>query len=165
MEAIVRDNSPCGSTSEGGPSRWRASTADGPEEPYEALIGVLNNPRSISSAGSWTIRPMPPTWSRRCFWGLSERRGPSRRKHTQDLDLPHRGKPGGPLPQVVRLALAPEGQSPANSAPRRPSAVNPKFRAPLLLREIEGLSYQEISEILNVSPATVKSRIQQGRDA
>jgi RNA polymerase sigma-70 factor (ECF subfamily) len=45
------------------------------------------------------------------------------------------------------------------------SMVNPKFRAALVLREIEGLSYEEISEILDVSLGTVKSRILRGRDA
>ncbi len=43
--------------------------------------------------------------------------------------------------------------------------VNPKFRAALVLREMEGLSYEEISEILDVSLGTVKSRILRGRDA
>ncbi len=45
------------------------------------------------------------------------------------------------------------------------SMLNPKFRAALVLREIEGLSYEEISEILDVSLGTVKSRILRGRDA
>jgi RNA polymerase sigma-70 factor (ECF subfamily) len=45
------------------------------------------------------------------------------------------------------------------------SQVNPKFRAALVLREIEGLSYEEISEILDISLGTVKSRILRGRDA
>lgn len=43
--------------------------------------------------------------------------------------------------------------------------VNPNFRAALVLREIEGLSYEEIAEILGVSLGTVKSRILRGRDA
>src|SRR5262249_27808938 len=43
--------------------------------------------------------------------------------------------------------------------------VNPKFRAALVLREIEGLSYEEIAEILEISLGTVKSRILRGRDA
>jgi RNA polymerase sigma-70 factor (ECF subfamily) len=43
--------------------------------------------------------------------------------------------------------------------------VNPKFRAALVLREMEGLSYEEISEILDISLGTVKSRILRGRDA
>ena len=43
--------------------------------------------------------------------------------------------------------------------------VNPKFRAALVLREIEGMSYEEIGEILEISLGTVKSRILRGRDA
>jgi len=44
-------------------------------------------------------------------------------------------------------------------------AVNPKFRAALVLREIEGLSYGEVAEILQISLGTVKSRILRGREA
>jgi len=43
--------------------------------------------------------------------------------------------------------------------------VNPAFRAALVLREIEGLSYEEIAEILEISLGTVKSRILRGREA
>ncbi len=43
--------------------------------------------------------------------------------------------------------------------------VNPHFRAALVLREIEGMSYEEIAEILDISLGTVKSRILRGRDA
>lgn len=43
--------------------------------------------------------------------------------------------------------------------------VNPRFRSALVLREIEGLSYEEIADILEISLGTVKSRILRGRDA
>lgn len=43
--------------------------------------------------------------------------------------------------------------------------INPSFRAALVLREIEGLSYEEIAEILEISLGTVKSRILRGREA
>jgi RNA polymerase sigma-70 factor (ECF subfamily) len=43
--------------------------------------------------------------------------------------------------------------------------VNPRFRAALVLRELEGMSYEEISVILEISLGTVKSRILRGRDA
>jgi len=43
--------------------------------------------------------------------------------------------------------------------------VNPKFRAALVLREMEGLSYEEIGDILEISLGTVKSRILRGREA
>jgi RNA polymerase sigma-70 factor (ECF subfamily) len=43
--------------------------------------------------------------------------------------------------------------------------INPVFRTAVVLRDIEDLSYEEISEILQISMGTVKSRILRGREA
>jgi RNA polymerase sigma-70 factor (ECF subfamily) len=43
--------------------------------------------------------------------------------------------------------------------------LNPAFRAAVVLRDIEDLSYEEIAEVLGVSLGTVKSRILRGREA
>lgn len=43
--------------------------------------------------------------------------------------------------------------------------INPMFRAAVVLRDIEDLSYEEIAEILSISLGTVKSRITRGREA
>ena len=43
--------------------------------------------------------------------------------------------------------------------------INPMFRAAVVLRDVEDLSYEEIADILDVSLGTVKSRITRGRDA
>jgi len=43
--------------------------------------------------------------------------------------------------------------------------LNPKFRAVVVLRDIEDLSYEEIATVLDVSIGTVKSRILRGREA
>lgn len=45
------------------------------------------------------------------------------------------------------------------------TGLNPAFRAAVVLRDIEDLSYEEISEVLQVSLGTVKSRILRGREA
>jgi RNA polymerase sigma-70 factor, ECF subfamily len=45
------------------------------------------------------------------------------------------------------------------------STMNPKLREALVLREIEGLSYEEIAEILGVSQDTVRSRMARAREA
>jgi RNA polymerase sigma-70 factor (ECF subfamily) len=38
------------------------------------------------------------------------------------------------------------------------------YRTAVVLREIEGLSYEEIAQILGVSEGTVKSRLMRGRE-
>jgi len=43
--------------------------------------------------------------------------------------------------------------------------INPMFRAAVVLRDVEDLSYEEIADILEISLGTVKSRITRGRDA
>jgi RNA polymerase sigma-70 factor, ECF subfamily len=43
--------------------------------------------------------------------------------------------------------------------------INPIFRDAVVLRDITGLSYEEIAEILDLSLGTVKSRILRGREA
>jgi RNA polymerase sigma-70 factor, ECF subfamily len=43
--------------------------------------------------------------------------------------------------------------------------VNPSFRAAVVLRDLEDLSYEEIADILQISMGTVKSRILRGREA
>jgi RNA polymerase sigma-70 factor (ECF subfamily) len=44
-------------------------------------------------------------------------------------------------------------------------ALNPEQRACLLLREIEGLSYKEISRVLRLNIGTVRSRLKRAREA
>lgn len=70
--------------------------------------------------------------------------------------------------------LADPGRSPFDLALNRETRVlvenalaklNPKFRAAVVLRDIEDLSYEEIAAVLDVSMGTVKSRILRGREA
>jgi RNA polymerase sigma-70 factor, ECF subfamily len=43
--------------------------------------------------------------------------------------------------------------------------LNPTFRAAVVLRDLEDMSYEEIAEILQINLGTVKSRIMRGREA
>ncbi len=44
-------------------------------------------------------------------------------------------------------------------------SINPDFRAAVVLRDLEELSYEEIAEVMQISLGTVKSRILRGREA
>jgi RNA polymerase sigma-70 factor, ECF subfamily len=74
---------------------------------------------------------------------------------------------------VVEMAQDP-GPSPYDQAldsetrvliERALTRINPQFRAAVVLRDIQNLSYEEIAEILQISLGTVKSRIVRGREA
>ena len=41
--------------------------------------------------------------------------------------------------------------------------LSPEYRVAVVLRDIEGLTYEEISDVLNVKVGTVRSRIHRGR--
>jgi RNA polymerase sigma-70 factor (ECF subfamily) len=70
------------------------------------------------------------------------------------------------LPDAARspyeLALDREKRALIESALER---INPDFRAAVVLRDVEGMSYEEVSDVLGISMGTVKSRILRGREA
>ena len=45
------------------------------------------------------------------------------------------------------------------------SQLPEEFKAPVVLRDLAGLDYAEIAEVLNLAPGTVRSRIARGRSA
>jgi RNA polymerase sigma-70 factor (ECF subfamily) len=65
--------------------------------------------------------------------------------------------------------LAPGGHEPLDAVADRAdidaalTALPVEFRAPVVLRDLCGLDYAEIAEVLGVPPGTVRSRIARGR--
>ena len=74
--------------------------------------------------------------------------------------------------ESVELDIADESQSPETLLERKLTRdavrrglqeLPPEQRQILLLREIQGLSYEEIGEVMDLEPGTVKSRIFRAR--
>jgi len=57
-----------------------------------------------------------------------------------------------------------ESQQASQEIQRALKQLSPKLRAAIVLKEIEGLRYEEIAEVLEVSLGTVKSRISRARE-
>lgn len=66
-----------------------------------------------------------------------------------------------PTPNPERSSLASEEH---RVVTRAIAELEITFRAPLVLREIEGLSYREIAEALEIAEGTVKSRLHRARE-
>lgn len=83
-----------------------------------------------------------------------------RRRHVQYVSLDDHVEPAGGEP-------GPEGRSLLDERFRHLEAalarVPPEYRQALLLREVEGMSYEEIAQALAVPEGTVKSRIARAR--
>lgn len=151
--------------------RWETfATLTGEEAAYETLIERFGHP--IFSLVSWlmddpsdAIQVVEEVFMK-VFWNLGAFRDGSTlqtgiyRIAVNEALSRHWGQDGPPMPMqsiVDQLTHAP-----IEEALR---TMNAKFRAALVLREIEGLSYEEIAEILDVSVGTVRSRISRGWNA
>lgn len=146
------------------------------EAVYKAAYWVLKDPeeamdatqdaflRAFRHLGTFNEQSSFRTWARRIATNVALDRYEKRRKQrarTQDLpegaeiaDLQSRGVDADLLREerkrLVREAI---------------ETLPPSQRAAVLLRDVEGLSYAEISESLSIPKGTVMSRIYYGRAA
>ena len=71
--------------------------------------------------------------------------------------------------EIADIALTPESKTDSalkeEKIQKAIQKLSPRFRQVIVLREIEGLSYEEISEIINAPLGTVKSRVNRARHA
>lgn len=102
------------------------------------------------------------TWLYRIAFNVSVSR---HRRRKPSLSLHHMREASGHEP--VDGSMAPEGrleqQELACQVQRGLTALSEEHRTVLVLREIEGFSYEEISEVLEVPVGTVRSRLHRAR--
>lgn len=135
--------------------RILGSAADADDATQEALIAIARG----LAAGRFDGRAAFATWAYRVATNacLDELRRRGRRPEAVDDDQLGRLHAGAPGPDAaaadrvdVEAALA-----------RLPV----DFRAAVVLRDLCGLDYAEIADVLGIPPGTVRSRIARGRAA
>lgn len=83
------------------------------------------------------------------------------RKMKRFVDLSGLFGLAGPRAAEVQQLMA-ERDEISNLVAQEVSALRPKYRVPVLLKYVEGLSYNEIAEVMGCSPGTVASRLNRG---
>jgi len=152
-------------------ARSLTDPADAADITQEVFIKVFRSIRSFhgeSSLRTWLYRiALHEASNQRRWW--------SRHKRQElTIDTPHESGDAEDdgLPLIARLADT--GSSPFDHAAQVELRHNVEaalreipevFRTVVVLREIEGFSYEEIAEIVNVNIGTVKSRLTRGRTA
>jgi RNA polymerase sigma-70 factor (ECF subfamily) len=146
---------------------WRllsdpSDASDVVQEVFLKIFSNIGNFRGESSLRTWVYRIAVNEAHNRRRWLFRHRRGETgieevyEESDTRDRPLMDAGEtPFDFTMNREAQILLEEGLA----------AINPVFRAALVLRELEDMSYEEIAEILEVSIGTVKSRIMRGREA
>ncbi len=142
--------------------RLAGNEADAPVATQEALLAIIRGlPRFDGRAafGTWAYRVA----TNACL-----------------DELRRRGR--GPVPTEVVPGSSPDGRSASHGASSTGDRVgdavttrldvdaalaclSPDHRAAVVLRDLAGLSYDEIAEALDLAPGTVRSRLARGRAA
>jgi RNA polymerase sigma-70 factor, ECF subfamily len=131
------------------------SETDAADAAQEAVIAVMKNLHRFDGRSRFT------TWVYRIATNASLDELRRRRRR------PVPGDPStlGDFARDPRVVHADEIASARVDIDRALQAIPAEFRAALALRELTGLDYAEISEVLGIPPGTVRSRIARGRAA
>jgi RNA polymerase sigma-70 factor (ECF subfamily) len=137
--------------------RFMGNEADAWDMAQESLIKIyksVSSFKSRSSFSSWVYRLTANT----CLDGLRKRKkAPLSLDHTVESGASYEDA-SNPLPEDY--ALKAERSKDIQKALDKLSSDH---KAVIILRDISGLSYEEIAESLGLSIGTVKSRINRGR--
>jgi RNA polymerase sigma-70 factor, ECF subfamily len=140
----------------------REEAADVTQEVYLSIFRHVRSFSGASALRTWIYRITVNTCLNRNRWW-------TRRKQQSMVPLKEasedRGRPwpelrdphASPEESAMRLEQGQQIQRMLNQLPKQQ-------RAALILRDIEGLSYDEIAETMGISLGTVKSRISRGRE-
>jgi RNA polymerase sigma-70 factor (ECF subfamily) len=128
--------------------RIMGNDADADDATQEAMLGVVRGLPRFDGRSAFT------TWLYRVVTNacLDELRRRSRRPRPVDI-----------LPETASTLDPDVGEQMAIDAALR--TLSPEFRAAVVLRDVAGLDYATIAEVLDIPPGTVRSRIARGRSS
>jgi RNA polymerase sigma-70 factor (ECF subfamily) len=120
--------------------------AEAAQDVFFTVWRSLSRFRGDSAFSTWLYRIA----TNRCLKALRRRPQPTIPlvEQTTSLGLPEKEFEGKEADELVARAVA---------------SLTPQQRAALLLREVEGLTYEQIAKVLGVSVAAVKSRLNRAR--
>src|SRR6202035_4077163 len=136
-----------------------ADAADVTQEVFLRAFRGIRGFRQGSSLKTWLYRisVRQALNHRRWCW----------RHHRMQASIDAEGTENSPVLELKDGEATPFEQCAAHEVQatvrRALTDVPPVFRSAVILRDLEGLSYEEIAEVLEVSVGTVKSRILRGR--
>jgi len=136
-----------------------ADAADVTQEVFLRAFRGIRGFRRGSSLKTWLYRisVRQALNHRRWFW----------RHHRQQISIDAEVEGKNPANELKDREATPleqyEAQETQATVRRGLALVPPLFRSAVILRDLEGLSYEEVAEVLEVSVGTVKSRILRGR--
>lgn len=139
-----------------------ATAADTVQEVFLKVFRNIRNFRRSSSLKTWIYRiAVHEASNQRRWWQRHWRRESSLEESGEGL--PSLGDvlasaEATPLDCALRDELAEQIE-------RALRQVSEPFRTAVILRDIEGLTYEEMAEVLEITLGTVKSRVARGREA
>jgi RNA polymerase sigma-70 factor (ECF subfamily) len=133
--------------------RHRQDAEDATQVVWERVLSALESFRAESALSTWLFRITMNV----CLTRLDSRKHAPAEPPGED-DLLDSIADDAPDPE--RRAL---GRETRDAVERAIGELEPAFRAVILLREVEGLSYEEIARALDVPVNTVKTRLYRAR--
>ena len=140
--------------------RLTGNDADAADATQETLISVVRGLAGFDRRSRFT------TWTYRIAVNASLDELRRRRRRPQPiLDDDARGGSPGEADRANAQADGTEGSADRLDIDAALRRLAPEFRAAVVLRDLCGLDYAEIAEVLDIPAGTVRSRIARGRAA
>ena len=133
--------------------------------------------RALASLDGFRGDAHPYTWFFRIALNLAiSRLRQDKRRRVFSLDHQGGGRPGRPADQASALIERMRGRSPDPAAAAEDrergeqvlaalGRVDPEHRAVLVMRDVEGMDYQQMADVLDLPLGTLKSRLFRARIA